>query len=334
MSNSDRDDSEDEEAWIPFSERAEWADVQPVPQDDGPNPVVPIAYTKQFREAMDYFRAILMRDERSERALQLTEEVIKLNAGNYTVWHFRRLILEALSIDLFEELSFIERVSEPNYKNYQIWHHRRWAAQKLGPASVPYELQFTEKVLSDDAKNYHAWSHRQYIIRSLGGWESELDYCSRLLEEDIYNNSAWNQRYFVITNSPLLGGLHSMRDAEVDYCLEAIRKAPSNESPWRYLRGLYKGDNEAFLKSKAVTEVCLRELSKDCNCVFALDLLLDLICLGLKPPSHLFALFGLDESSCTLAKLGHFLCSHLKEVDAIRARYWDWRQSTLLLTDN
>lgn len=72
--------------WIPFSARPEWRDVEPIPQQDGPRPVVPIAYTSQFREVMDYFRAVLAKDERSPRALDLTCEVIALNAANYTVY--------------------------------------------------------------------------------------------------------------------------------------------------------------------------------------------------------------------------------------------------------
>jgi protein farnesyltransferase/geranylgeranyltransferase type-1 subunit alpha len=70
---------------------------------------------------MDYFRAILNLDERSSRALALTEEVIVLNAANYTAWHFRRLCLEALKSDLKKEMAYVDRIANRNPKNYQLW---------------------------------------------------------------------------------------------------------------------------------------------------------------------------------------------------------------------
>lgn len=37
------------------------------------------------------------------------------------VWQFRRLILEALNIDLHDELEFVEHLASSNSKNYQLW---------------------------------------------------------------------------------------------------------------------------------------------------------------------------------------------------------------------
>lgn len=73
------------DVWVPLSARPEWADVAPLPQDDGPNPVVPIAYKDDFRETMDYFRAVFKANELSPRSLALTSLAITLNSGNYTV---------------------------------------------------------------------------------------------------------------------------------------------------------------------------------------------------------------------------------------------------------
>lgn len=69
-----------------YSSNPLWADIVPIEQDDGPDPVCPIAYTPAFKETMDYFRAILHKDERSARALELTRHVIDINPANYTAW--------------------------------------------------------------------------------------------------------------------------------------------------------------------------------------------------------------------------------------------------------
>ena len=40
---------------------------------------------------MDLFRAVQKKEEYSERVLELIEELLELNAGNYTVWYIGKV---------------------------------------------------------------------------------------------------------------------------------------------------------------------------------------------------------------------------------------------------
>ena len=106
---TDNSSEEDGNDYIPYSRRPEWCDITPLQQDDGPNPVVVIAYSERCKSAMtkvmqqsqltcfcfsvqevyNYFRAIVASGEKSLRALELTTDALKLNAANYTVWQYR-----------------------------------------------------------------------------------------------------------------------------------------------------------------------------------------------------------------------------------------------------
>ena len=123
-----------------------WNDITPIPllesdpskPDPGPA-LATIAYSPRYAEAMSYLRAVMAKNEASERVLALTEDMIAMNPAHYTVWGFRMRSLKRLwGIDgdgvetgdmetekvndgVQLELLWLEEISERYLKNYQIW---------------------------------------------------------------------------------------------------------------------------------------------------------------------------------------------------------------------
>lgn len=70
-----------------YSDSEQWEDIVPIPQDDGgPNPLAAIAYSEEYSEAMSYLRAVMAKEEKSDRVLELTEDIVAQNPAHYTVW--------------------------------------------------------------------------------------------------------------------------------------------------------------------------------------------------------------------------------------------------------
>ncbi|XP_014206850.1 protein farnesyltransferase/geranylgeranyltransferase type-1 subunit alpha [Copidosoma floridanum] len=306
--------------WQPYSERLEWRDVRPIEQNDGPNPIVSIAYSPKFVEVHNYFRAILDSKEKSERALDLTAECIMLNAANYTVWQYRRDILKALGVDLKDELKFIELMTNINMKNYQVWHHRKVIVEWMQDPSS--ELKFTSTVLLKDAKNYHAWQHRQWVMTTFDLFENELEYVDELLTKDIRNNSAWNQRYFVLNNTTQFE--EEVIDREVDFTIEKILDVPDNESAWNYLRGILDRDQNGGLPyNNEVLKMCKDMYNDGYRINHLLACIIDICEERHSSDESKESLFHID----TAFKL----CTDLaKQYDKIRKNYWEFRSQQLL----
>jgi len=69
-----------------------WSDIEPLPQDDTGHPLAAIAYTEEYSEGMSYLRAVMAKNEYSQRVLSLTEHVIRMNPAHYTVWYALLLV--------------------------------------------------------------------------------------------------------------------------------------------------------------------------------------------------------------------------------------------------
>ena len=96
-----------------------WHDVEPIPQyEGGLAPIAPIHYSEEYTTIMGYFRAVLKSREISQRAYQLTGKVINVAAGNYTAWHYRRVLIDELKISLIEEMDYLRKIGPKFEKNY------------------------------------------------------------------------------------------------------------------------------------------------------------------------------------------------------------------------
>ncbi|KAK2461256.1 hypothetical protein APHAL10511_006783 [Amanita phalloides] len=226
-----------------FASRPEWADVVPQEQYDDGDPMAQIFYTDEYRDATNYFRGIIKKEEKSERALELTEFIIRLNPAHYTAWQYRYETLLAINAPLDVELRLMDELAMKFLKTYQVWHHRQLLVT-LTRNPKP-ELDFISKALSDgDQKNYHTWSYRQWLLSYFNDedlWLRELDFVDMMHAKDVRNNSAWHHRFFVVWAS---GIRNEERDRdkilrrELIYVKHNISLAPNNLAAWNYLRGM------------------------------------------------------------------------------------------------
>ncbi|KAK4051149.1 CAAX geranylgeranyltransferase alpha subunit [Microbotryomycetes sp. JL201] len=225
------------------------------------------------RDAMDTFRAIVNVNEMSRRTLEVTEALIKLNPGHYSIWAYRAETLLRLNADLELELDLMDKLVKAHIKSYQVWQHRKTIVTAL--QSSARELTFSTRALSFDAKNYHTWAYRQWVLCHFFSdlvsdnnssaeeaaptstakqdlqnrprvWQDELDYVEELLQMDVRNNSAWNHRFFVCFESGQGGPIDSVGQREIkrvsaslhQYAKEKLAISPNNPSAWNYLRGV------------------------------------------------------------------------------------------------
>lgn len=284
---------------IPVDQLSEtFPDLEPCPQDDGPEPVCVIQYPTAFRLAYDYMRAVWKVDELSERSLKLTALCLKLNPANYTVWHFRRkckltacsvkyrhILQIALTIcllflaaviglrhlelnskeDMLNDLKLSASLGGDNPKNYQIWYHRRTLLEtypNLKQDFLESELNYISTVFEEDSKNYHAWSHRQWFVNTINDedvWKREIEFSEKLIQEDPRNNSAWNQRWFACHRGLKDALPLETSKTEADFALDTGAAVdPFNESPWRYLVSLLR---EQY-KQKTLSVELLKEFEE------------------------------------------------------------------------
>ncbi|KAG6828819.1 hypothetical protein H0H92_006644 [Tricholoma furcatifolium] len=225
-----------------YSERPEWSDVTPLAQYEDPDPIAPIFYSAEYKDATDYFRGIVKTGEKSERVLELTEAIIRLNPAHYSAWQYRYETLLALNSPLDKELKLMDELAVAFLKTYQVWHHRRlllMITRKPQP-----ELKFITESLKADVKNYHTWSYRQWLLAFFNDedlWAGELDFVDSMLVQDVRNNSAWHHRFFVVFQSGLREGETDRARVirrELTFVKQNISFAPNNPSAWNYLRGI------------------------------------------------------------------------------------------------
>ncbi|XP_045523481.1 protein farnesyltransferase/geranylgeranyltransferase type-1 subunit alpha [Pieris brassicae] len=296
--------------WIFYKDRPDWNDIKPVPEDDGITPVVVIAHSEKFEDVYDYFRAILQKDEKSQRALELTKDAVELNSANYTVWQYRRELLKELGTDLRSELDYVESVIKISPKNYQVWHHRRVLVEWLQDPSQ--ELDLTAEALLHDPKNYHAWQHRQWAIKSFRLYDKEIEFVDSLLSDDVRNNSAWNQRYFVHNNHTGWSDMNVQR--EICYTLEKIKFVKNNESAWNYLRGILLHDKRGINGNGVVTSFCEELYKNRCRSPFLLAFIID-VCEEAIKKNETNGFHNVERAK--------ELCTALAtKYDKIREKYW------------
>eukprot|EP00958_Prasinococcus_capsulatus_P004747 scaffold441_cov382-Prasinococcus_capsulatus_cf.AAC.7 len=310
--------------------QAEFADLPPVLQSEGPDTIVQIQYSDEYSQVMDIFRAVLKSKEYSPRALRLTVRALHRapGASRYVIhlsflWcpggchRPQQLQLHGLVVS---ETSIGQRATSEHDGVAGGGAGVRQAGGGGEPQDVPGVVPPPEHrgeaecaFQSSDDKNYHAWAHRQWAVRLFSLWGSELEFTDRLIEADNRNNSAWNQRLWVLRY--IDGGLAKYRAAELESLRRMLERVPNNTCGWHHLLAILPQDASVASYVPELVEIAEGALSADAECCDAHEFIVEL--------SKMLLRNNLADASWRVR--AYNTCRYLSECDPIRKDYWMYR---------
>lgn len=221
------------------------------------------AKIKRYVEQTRGVTAARGRGDVSWEALAKTGVVLDLNPELYTVWNYRREVLEArmaageaarVAEVLVQELKlFTVGLLQRYPKSYAIWNHRRWVLENLGRVcdagmvAVVWgkELDTVHGMLARDPRNFHGWHYRRWVLatregtgsnRSRGLLQQDYDYTTLALNKNFSNFSAWHQRAQLVPEMLRREMLPGFVESETRYLETCMWTDSSDSSYWLYLR--------------------------------------------------------------------------------------------------
>ncbi|TKA36468.1 hypothetical protein B0A54_13469 [Friedmanniomyces endolithicus] len=187
----------------------------------------------------------------SDATFQLTSQLLTQNPEYYTIWNYRRLILQHV---FARELAADEAPSEQDAAAVS-------QADKAGlpPAQhevlllIKEDLQFLIPLLKQYPKCYWIWNHRSWLLgtatkhlpahSAVTLWHAELGLVSKMLGLDSRNFHGWGYRREVVLAIERLSsngdgekesGSGNMVESEFAYTTKMIQSNLSNFSAWHY----------------------------------------------------------------------------------------------------
>lgn len=173
--------------------------------------------------------------------LDLIDKMIVMNPDFYSLWNFRREIInkvyESFDDNLTErELNISSDAIKKNPKSYCAWHHRLWVWSKV-ECDVSKELSLCDKLLAADQRNFHCWNYRRSIVRLCKVEpEHEISFSMKKIEENFSNYSAFHHRSVYIKDK--VCDLKEGLDLELGLVHNAIFTEPDDQSAWWYYQFL------------------------------------------------------------------------------------------------
>lgn len=167
----------------------------------------------------------------TSETLQKISELLGDNPEYYTIWNYRRRVLQhqfaqaassasneeaadQIATLIKNDLQFLIPLLRSFPKCYWIWNYRLWLldeAKRLLPLPLARrfwqeELALVGKMLNLDSRNFHGWGYRSFVVESLenlgseeGGQKTsmaqeEFEYAKKMISTNLSNFSAWHYR--------------------------------------------------------------------------------------------------------------------------------------------